>query len=118
MQPALEEFGILDPLGIGHARQPVIAGEILCPLYPGEATSLHIEDGAFKARAGLLNECDRLMLCAHRESRGLTVDERQSFDEHMEKIRELSGFLAEIRKQQVAEITAQGFPPEYCRSPY
>jgi hypothetical protein len=73
---------------------------------------------AFKARAGLLNECDRLMLCAHRESRGLTVDERQSFDEHMEKIRELSGFLAEIRKQQVAEITAQGFPPEYCRSPY
>jgi hypothetical protein len=70
------------------------------------------------ARAVLLDECERIMAAAEKESRALTAEERGAFDGHRDQIQEINGILAEYKRLRVADVVAAGFPPEHCRLPF
>jgi hypothetical protein len=69
-------------------------------------------------RAALIDECERTIGIAEKESRGLAASERAAFDEHRATIGEINSELAAHKRAAVADVVAQGFPAEYCRLPF
>jgi hypothetical protein len=70
------------------------------------------------ARAGLVNAAEDLLNAAGSENRAMKGDEQRRFDEYTAQVREINGRLAEYKRARVADVAAQGFPPEYCRLPF
>jgi hypothetical protein len=56
-----------------------------------------------RARVALVNACEDLMGTAAKESRGLTADERDSFDGQTAQIREINADLAKHKAARIAE---------------
>ena len=56
-----------------------------------------------QARAALIDACGDLVDGAEKQSRGLTADERRSFDDYSLMVREINTSLAKIKAAAIAE---------------
>ena len=71
-----------------------------------------------RARSALADACDDAVNTAAREGRGLTAGEQRAVDAHLGQTREINGWLAEYKRQRIADLAAEGLSADHCRVPF